>query len=127
MGRGKTRVPVAGSPSGLTSNPFGSMNLDGLPAGPADSPAVPASTESVKGRVVLRREKSRRGGKTVVVASGFDARISVQELDDLARKARQDCGCGGTRRDREVEMQGDIAHRVRAFFEKLGFRVAGEG
>lgn len=77
------------------------------------------------GRVVLRREKAQRGGKTVVVVSDFDARISDVEIEDLARQARQACGCGGTVRDREIELQGDNPPKVRTFFENSGFRVAG--
>lgn len=77
------------------------------------------------GRIVLRREKAQRGGKTVVVVSDFEARIPYSEIEDLARKARHACGCGGTVRHREIELQGDNAPKIRAFFEQLGFRVAG--
>ena len=77
------------------------------------------------GRVVLRREKAQRGGKTVVVVSDFDVRISDAEIEDFARKARQACGCGGTVRGREIELQGDNAAKVRSYFEGAGFRVAG--
>jgi len=77
------------------------------------------------GRVVLRREKAQRGGKTVVVVSDFEALISEAQIEELARKARQACGCGGTVREREIELQGDNAPKVRAFFESAGFRVAG--
>ncbi|MFY8268998.1 MAG: translation initiation factor, partial [Terrimicrobiaceae bacterium] len=77
------------------------------------------------GRVVLRREKARRGGKTVVVVSDFAPHISDGDIETLARQARQACGCGGTLRGREVEMQGDSPEKVRSFFEKAGFRVAG--
>ena len=77
------------------------------------------------GRVVLRREKAQRGGKTVVVVSDFEDRIPDSEIEDLAKKARQACGCGGTVRGREIELQGDNVPNVRAFFESVGFRVAG--
>jgi translation initiation factor 1 len=77
------------------------------------------------GRVVLRREKAQRGGKTVVVVSDFEGRISHAEIEDLAKKARQACGCGGTVRGREIELQGDNAPKVRSFFASAGFRVAG--
>jgi translation initiation factor 1 len=77
------------------------------------------------GRIVLRREKARRGGKTVVVVSDFEDRILDSVIEDLARKARQTCGCGGTVRGREIELQGDNAPQVRAFFEDAGFRVVG--
>ena len=77
------------------------------------------------GRIVLRREKAQRGGKTVVVVSDFEDRIPDSEIENLAKKARQACGCGGTVRGREIELQGDNVPKVRAFFESVGFRVAG--
>lgn len=77
------------------------------------------------GRIVLRREKAQRGGKTVVVVSDFEDRIADSEIENLAKKARQACGCGGTVRGREIELQGDNVPKVRAFFESAGFRVAG--
>ncbi len=77
------------------------------------------------GRVVLRREKSQRGGKTVIVVSDFATHFSSGDIERLAKKARQSCGCGGTVRGREIELQGDNPQLARAFFEKEGFRVAG--
>ena len=100
--------------------------MDGLPDAPPETKQEVRSTTPTKmGRVVLRREKAQRGGKTVVVVSDFEARISEAEIEDLARKARQACGCGGTVREREIELQGDNAPKVRTFFEGAGFRVAG--
>jgi translation initiation factor 1 len=93
-----------------------------------DPPALEPRAETTlrkKGRVVLRREKAQRGGKTVVVVSDFEGHITDKEIECLARDARQSCGCGGTVRGREIELQGDNAPKVRAFFESEGFRVAG--
>jgi len=88
-------------------------------------PEAAPTTARHKGRIVLRREKSQRGGKTVVVASDLPTHLSPPEIASLAREARQACGCGGTVRGREIELQGDQPKRVRVFFEKLGFRVVG--
>jgi translation initiation factor 1 len=125
MAREKKKIPVGSEAGQLTGNPFGGMDLGELPEGPADGPAAALGVAVVTGRVVLRREKSRRGGKTVVVVGGFDERIPDGRLVELARMARQSCGCGGTVRGREVELQGDLPDRVREFFAEQGFRVAG--
>ena len=61
----------------------------------------------------------------MVVVSDFEDRIADSEIENLAKKARQACGCGGTVRVREIELQGDNVPKVRAFFESAGFRVAG--
>jgi len=97
--------------------------MDGLPPGeelPSLSKPAPKN-----GRVVLRREKAQRGGKTVIVVSDFAPHFREQDLEEFARAAKQSCGCGGTVVDRQIELQGDDPVRVRAFFEKQGFRVAG--
>lgn len=121
----KKRIDTSGHQTALQS-PFAALQIQGLPEGPAE-PIAPAVSEPPRknGRVVLRREKAQRGGKTVVVVSGFESQISDSEIERLARDARQACGCGGTVREREIELQGDNPEKVRAFFEKAGFRVAG--
>ena len=121
----KTRIDTSARQDALQS-PFASLQMHGLPdAPPEPKQEVSSITPAQMGRVVLRREKAQRGGKTVVVVSDFEALISEAEIEDLARKARQACGCGGTVREREIELQGDNAHKVRTFFEGAGFRVAG--
>ncbi len=121
----KTRIDTSSRQDALQS-PFASLQMDGLSDVPPEPKQdVPSTTPAKMGRVVLRREKAQRGGKTVVVVSDFESRISEAEIEDLARKARQACGCGGTVREREIELQGDNAPKVRTFFEGAGFRVAG--
>ena len=121
----KARIDTSGQQSALQS-PVAGLQLDGLPEGPAE-PLVPEKPEPSRknGRVVLRREKAQRGGKTVVVVYDFEPQITTAHIDRLAREARQACGCGGTVRNREIELQGDNAQKVRSFFESAGFRVAG--
>ena len=119
----KTRIETTGNSIGIQS-PFASLSMEGLPDGPAES-MQRALPPTKLGRVVLRREKSERGGKTVVVVSDFATHLMESEIAEFARKARQSCGCGGTVRGREIELQGDNPAQVRAFFEKAGFRVAG--
>ena len=121
----KARIDTSGRQSALQS-PFAGLQLEGLPEGPAETlvPEKPAPP-SRNGRIVLRREKAQRGGKTVVVVYDFEPQITAAHIERLAREARQACGCGGTVREREIELQGDNPQKVRAFFESAGFRVAG--
>ncbi len=74
---------------------------------------------------MLRREKSHRGGKTVVVVSQLPTHLSPPELENLCRDARKSLGCGGSLNGREIELQGDQPDRVKAYFEKLGYVVVG--
>ena len=121
----KTRIDTSGQQSALQS-PFAALQLEVLPDAPSQPEReIPVAAPTRMGRVVLRREKAQRGGKTVVVVSDFDDHISDAEIEEFARKGRQACGCGGTVRGREIELQGDNAPKIRTFFEGAGFRVAG--
>jgi translation initiation factor 1 len=102
------------------NNPFEKLSAEGLPPGP-DLPAK----QPKLGRVVLRREKAHRGGKTVIVIHDFAPQITHAKIEALATQLKRACGCGGTVKGREIEIQGDQAGKIRALLESEGFRVAG--
>ena len=74
---------------------------------------------------MLRREKSRRAGKTVIVVSQLPLHLSLSEIEKLSRDARKALGCGGSVQNREIELQGNQAEKVRRYFEDLSYEVAG--
>jgi translation initiation factor 1 len=113
-------------PQPRLNNPFADLRVDGLPPG-EEAPAQiqPATRKPARGRVVLRREKAHRGGKTVIVVHDFAPSIPMSLIEDLARKLRHACGCGGTMRQRTIELQGDQPARIRSLLEEEGFKVAG--
>jgi translation initiation factor 1 len=90
----------------------------------APKPAIPRNS---RGRLVLRREKKDRGGKTVVVISGFAELPGANSvmIADLAKELKGKLGCGGSFDRREIILQGDRAAAVNALLEELGFRVDG--
>lgn len=122
----KQKLDLSPTGAGL-SNPFAALAADGLPAGPASPPAQPdaVAKPSKFGRVVLRREKAHRGGKTVIVIHDFAPNISYAYIESLAGRLKSACACGGTARERVIEIQGDQPARIRAFLEQEGFQVAG--
>ena len=125
----KQRIDTSPSQTGL-NNPFAGLEATGLPQKKV-VPPVPASPPRSQprpaklGRVVLRRETARRGGKTVVVIYEFAPHLSLAYIEELSRRLRKAVGCGGTARGRVVEIQGDQPERIRAWLEAEGFRVAG--
>jgi translation initiation factor 1 len=100
---------------------------------PVDEPAAPPARPPGKprGRLVLRRETKHRGGKAVVVVSGFGALAGFDEaaVEALAAQLKRRLGCGGTveARDGDLELvlQGDRAAAVAASLRELGYRVDG--
>jgi translation initiation factor 1 len=71
--------------------------------------------------VDIRRETGGRGGKTVTVVSGF-AGIGLQEKERLAKEMRAACGCGGTVKAGNIEIQGDQREAVARILAEAGFR-----
>lgn len=123
----KPRLDLSPTGAGL-QNPFAKLEAAGLPVGPVTpipEVAAPVPKPSKFGRVVLRREKAHRGGKTVVVVHDFAPNIGHAYIEALAGKLKSACACGGTKRDRTIEIQGDQPGKIRALLEQEGFQVAG--
>ncbi len=151
------RVDVAPRPSTPLGNPFASLGeLDALkhlrvpePPPAPKAPPVVAKTPPVahpiaprqkapkpippvipigsKGRLILRREKKDRGGKTVVVVYGFKElpNFSAAAIADLSRDLKNKLGCGGSFDRQEIVLQGDRAGAVATTLESMGYRVDG--
>jgi translation initiation factor 1 (eIF-1/SUI1) len=90
-------------------------------------PAPPAIAPGSKGRLILRREKKDRGGKTVVVVYGFKdlAGMNAAMIANLSRDLKNKLGCGGSFDRQEIVLQGDRAGGVAAVLESMGYRVDG--
>ena len=125
------KIPTDGS-SDLGQNPFGALSGAGLPIAPKSVLDQAAATvgrggkgeeKSAKnrGRVDIKRETGNRGGKTVTVVSGFTG-IGLPEKEQLAKKMRAACGCGGTVKDGQIEIQGDQRETVARILSEAGFR-----
>jgi translation initiation factor 1 len=121
----KGRIPLSQGSQPELNNPFAGLTAEGLPPGPEPSPDKSTTCKPKLGRVVLRRETAHRGGKIVIVVHDFASSIPMPVIEELARKLRNACGCGGTTRQREIELQGNQVARIRSLLEEEGFKVAG--
>jgi translation initiation factor 1 len=121
---GDQRIPTGGG-AGLRQNPFDRLSGAGLPIAAQGVPARAAGKAPPparnRGRVDIRREKEGRGGKTVTVVSGFTG-IGLPEKEQLAKKMRSACGCGGTVKDGQIEIQGDQREAIAEILAAAGFR-----
>jgi translation initiation factor 1 len=124
----KKKIDTSGSqpPLGGLADAFAGMKLPDLPAGEsATTCEKPLEPLWKMGRVVLRKEKAHRGGKTVIVVDDFATHLPVSVIEAAAKKLRAGCGCGGTVKERRIEVQGDQPAMVRVILEGEGFEVAG--
>jgi translation initiation factor 1 len=117
------RLPTRGGEA-LGQSPFAALDATGLkssPVSPSRSAPEPAKPERNRGRVDITREKGGRGGKTVTVVDGFTG-IGLPEKEQLMKKVRSACGCGGTVKDGRIEIQGDQRDTVARILTEAGFR-----
>jgi len=129
------KVPTDGGQS-LGQNPFGALSGAGLPSAPqtasgaasqgrlgatAPTGAKPAAPAKNRGRVDIKRTTAGRGGKTVTLVTGFVG-IGLPEKESLCKKMRSACGCGGTVKDGDIEIQGDQRETVARILAEAGFR-----
>jgi translation initiation factor 1 len=70
------------------------------------------------GKIVLRRERKGRGGKTVTLVTGLT--LSAPRLELLARALRKSLGCGSTVEQGAIVLQGDIIVRAQQWLLKHG-------
>ena len=101
------------------------MGLGQHPVRPAP-PAAASKPEKNRGRVDVRRETGGRGGKTVTVVDGFIG-IGLPEKEQLCKKMRGACGCGGTVKEGRIEIQGDQRETIARILSEAGFRAVMAG
>jgi translation initiation factor 1 len=73
------------------------------------------------GKLVVRREKKGRGGKTATVIDGLQLR--GPSLAALAQRLRRELGCGSHVEDSRIVISGSQAERVAAWLRSLGAKT----
>lgn len=67
----------------------------------------------------IKMERAGRGGKTVTIVSGFVG--SATDLQSLCKLLKQKCGVGGSAKDNEIIMQGDLRPKLKDILIKEGY------
>ncbi|MBR1633369.1 MAG: translation initiation factor [Bacteroidales bacterium] len=74
-----------------------------------------------KQRLVVSIDRRQRAGKQVTLVKGF-----VGKADDLAalgKALKVKCGVGGTAKDGEITIQGDLRDKVVALLQGMGYNA----
>ncbi|MCL4112719.1 UNVERIFIED_CONTAM: hypothetical protein GTU68_052166 [Idotea baltica] len=77
------------------------------------------------GIVRIRRESKGRGGKVVSTITGII--LPDEELKALAATLKKMCGCGGSIKNRVIEIQGDRVDTLITALGNQGFTVKKSG
>lgn len=82
--------------------------------------AAPARPDG-DGIIRISRQTKGRKGKGVSVVSGF--LLTEPELKLMAAELKKVCGCGGSVKNGDIEIQGDKRNEIKAYLEKKGHTV----
>ncbi|MCL2027157.1 MAG: translation initiation factor [Bacteroidales bacterium] len=73
----------------------------------------------------VHRETKHRGGKTAIVIKGFVG--NDHDLQKLAKELKTKCGVGGSAKDGEIIIQGDVRDKVCDILTKLNYKFKKAG
>lgn len=74
-----------------------------------------------KQRLIVRIDRRQRAGKQVTLIEGFVGKS--EDLAALAKTLKTKCGVGGTAKDGEITIQGDLRDKVVALLLGMGYNA----
>ena len=81
----------------------------------------PQTLEPSRQRLIVSIDRSGRAGKQVTLVKGF---VGTQEdLAALGKQLKVKCGVGGTAKDREITIQGDLRDKVTELLKGMGYNA----
>lgn len=77
--------------------------------------------EPEKQRLIVRIDRRQRAGKQVTLVEGFVG--TDDDLSALAKTLKVKCGVGGTAKDGEITIQGDLRDKVTTLLTGMGYNA----
>ena len=122
--RKKPDARVSTDAGALKQSPFAALaGLDAPPApvaarAPVEAAAEPKSAAGFPDKLVVRREKKGRGGKTVTRLEG----VPAARLEEIAKALKRALGCGASIEGADVIVAGAQVERVAEWLREAGAR-----
>jgi len=82
-----------------------------------ETETIPAEKQKLK----IALDRKQRKGKTVVLITGFVGKSD--DLENLAKELKNKCGTGGSAKNGEIIIQGEMIEKVKDILRNKGFKV----
>ena len=86
-----------------------------------DEPVEEETLEPGKQKLIVRIDRRQRAGKQVTLIEGFKGKS--EDLAALAKTLRTRCGVGGTAKDGEITIQGDLRDKIVTLLTSMGYNA----
>ena len=86
-----------------------------------DEPVEEETLEPGKQKLIVRIDRRQRAGKQVTLIEGFKGKS--EDLAALAKTLKTRCGVGGTAKDGESTIQGDLRDKLVTLLTSMGYNA----
>jgi translation initiation factor 1 len=77
--------------------------------------------ENAKQKLIVKLDNKKRAGKVVTTIDKFVG--TDDDLETLAKFIKTKCGTGGSAKDGQIMIQGDVVQKVKDILVKEGYRT----
>lgn len=88
-------------------------------------PGLSKTLPNEEQNLLVRIERKGRGGKVVTIVEGFSG--TAEDLKELGKLLKNLCGVGGSEKDGEIIIQGDVKDQVFQILNEHHYRVKKSG
>ena len=85
-----------------------------------EEPEVVETLAPERQKLRVSIERKGRGGKTATIVKGFIG--SDDDLDDLAKQLKSRCGTGGSVKEGEIIIQGEMKEKIVSLLLTMGYK-----